>query len=323
MTQQDVIQVGVSSCLLGEEVRFDGGHKRDRYVQNVLGEYFRLIPVCPEVAVGLGIPRQPIHLAERRQANGEKAIRVVGVKDDSLDVTQELQDYADQTVGRLGGQISGYILKSKSPSCGMARVKVYSEKGMPGKSGPGAYAERLMERLPNLPVEEEGRLNDDVLRENFIQRVYVYHRWQKLVADGLTPASLVDFHTRHKLMVLAHDQPAYRRLGRLVASAGERPMEQLAQEYETELMQALKQKANRRGHANVLYHLMGYLKMPLDSDDRLEIVDTIEQYRRGKVPLVVPLTLLQHHFRRHPHPYVDQQYYLNPHPKDLMLRNTI
>ncbi len=319
---EQAICVGVSSCLMGEEVRFDGGHKQDRFIRNTLSEHFRLVPVCPEVAIGLGTPRQPIHLMERGRGEA-KEIRVVGVKDASLDVTEALNDYADRMADRLGGRISGYLLKNKSPSCGMERVKVYNDSGQPGSNAPGAYAARLMERLPNLPMEEEGRLNDDVLRENFIQRVYVYHRWQTLLAEGLTPARLVDFHTRHKLMLLAHDQAEYRRMGRLVARAGEMPVEELAETYETRLMGTLRKRASRRDHANVLYHLMGYLKIPLDSHDRMEIVDTIEEYRQGRVPLVVPLTLLEHHFRRHPHPYVEAQHYLRPYPRELMLRNRI
>jgi len=311
------IPVGISSCLLGQEVRFDGGHKRDSYVTGTLSDYFEFVPFCPEAAVGLGIPRQPIRLVRR----GEE-IRAVGVRTPDLDPTDDLAAFASRTASQLG-YISGYILKNASPSCGMERVKVYNDKGMPERIGVGIYAGVLMKTLPLLPVEEEGRLGDAVLRENFIERVFVYHRWQQMMRDGLTPNELVEFHSDHKYLILAHNQETYRQLGRMVADAGKADLDQLASDYASILMTTLKRPATPRQHVNVLQHLLGYLKEHLDKIDREEMTETIEQYRRGLLPLIVPITLIRHHFRRYPDPYVMRQYYLSPHPKELMLRNRV
>lgn len=313
----DKILVGISSCLLGQEVRFDGGHKRDSYVNGTLSEYFDFVPFCPEAGVGLGIPRQPIRLVRQ----GEE-IRAVGTRTPELDPTDDLAAFASRTVSQLT-DISGYILKNASPSCGMERVKVYNDKGMPERIGVGIYAGVLMERLPLLPVEEEGRLGDAVLRENFIERVFVYHRWQQLRGNGLTAHKLVEFHADHKYLIMAHSQETYRQLGRMVAEAGKAELEPLADTYAAELMAALKRPVKPRQHVNVLQHLLGYLKDHIDKLDREEMVETIEQYRQGLVPLIVPITLIRHHFRRYPDPYVMRQYYLSPHPKELMLRNRI
>ena len=311
------IRVGISSCLLGEEVRFDGGHKRDSYVVGTLSEYFDFTPVCPEQAIGLGTPREPIRLVKKHDG-----VHVVGVKTVTRDVTEALRAYGEK-MSRQMTDISGYILKRASPSCGMERVKVYSEEGMPVESGSGKYAEAFMAQQPLLPVEEEGRLGDPVLRENFIVRVFVYHRWQSLTGNGLTAQGLVDFHTDHKYLIMAHDQAAYREMGRMVADTGKRDLDELAEEYVTVLMTALKKRATRRQHVNVLQHLFGYVSKHVDASDRAEMTDLIEQYREGLVPLIVPITLLKHHFRRHPDPYIERQYYLTPHPKELMLRNLL
>jgi len=313
----DKIQVGISSCLLGQEVRFDGGHKRDSYITGTLSDYFDFVPVCPEAAVGLGIPRQPIRLVKRGDG-----IRALGVKTPELDPTDELAAFGRRTAKQLG-DISGYILKNRSPSCGMERVKVYGDKGMPKNSGVGIYAGELMKNLPLLPVEEEGRLGDPVLRENFIERVFVYHRWQQLIDGGLSAHKLVEFHSDHKYLILSHSQETYRQLGHMVADAGNANLGKLGTDYITGLMTALKRPATPRQHVNVLQHLLGYLKEQLDRLDREEMVETIDQYRQGLLPLIVPVTLIRHHFRRHPAPYVMRQFYLSPHPKELMLRNRI
>ncbi len=313
----DRIRVGISSCLLGFEVRFNKGHKRDSYINGTLSDYFEFVPVCPEMGIGMGTPREPIRLVGDPQRP-----RAGGVRTAELDVTEALEAYGQQMSRELH-DISGYILKRASPSCGMERVKLYLANGMPGGHTSGVYARVFMQAQPLLPVEEEGRLGDPVLRENFIQRVFVYHRWQALQAQGMTPAGLVDFHTRHKLMIMAHSQAAYQRLGRMVARAGREPLEELTQAYVTELMETLKRRASRKRHANVLTHLVGYLKRALDAEDKAELLETIEVYRLGQVPLVVPITLLRHHFRRHPDPYIQGQYYLEPHPKELMLRNVL
>ena len=313
----DPIRVGISSCLLGQEVRFDGGHKRDSYIMGTLAQFFEFVPVCPEAAVGLGIPRQPIRLVRT-----DEGVRAVGTKDPSLDPTDALADYGLATAARMT-DVSGYILKNNSPSCGMERVRIYNDKGMPERRGVGIFAAALMDSLPLLPVEEEGRLGDPVLRENFIERVFVYKRWQAMEKQGFTPQGLVAFHSDHKFLILAHNQPVYRELGRLVADAGKGDPGDLAMRYISTLMAALRKPATPRQHVNVLQHLMGYLKDKIDAEDRAELVETIEQYRQGLLPLIVPIVLLKHHFRRHPEPYVARQHYLDPHPAELMLRNRI
>jgi uncharacterized protein YbgA (DUF1722 family)/uncharacterized protein YbbK (DUF523 family) len=311
------IRVATSSCLLGEEVRYDGGHKHNGYLTKTLARYFEFIPFCPEVAIGLGVPRPPIRLVS--VAGG---VRVAGVDDPALDVTEDLVSYGNTVAARLN-DVSGYVFKRGSPSCGMERVRVYSDKGMPVDSGAGLYAQTIMQALPLLPVEEEGRLMDPVLRENFIERVFVYHRWQLLCEGEFTPADLIDFHTRHKFSILAHDETVYRELGKMVAEAGTADLHQLRQRYAVLLMAAMKQRATRKLHSNVLVHIMGFLKDKIDSGDKAELLEVFERYRHGKIPLIVPVTLLKHHLRRNPDPYIERQYYLNPHPEELMLRNSL
>ncbi|MBK1735137.1 hypothetical protein CKO15_07520 [Halorhodospira abdelmalekii] len=310
------IPVGISSCLLGEEVRYDGGHKRDRFITEKLSRYFHWVPVCPEVAIGLPIPRAPIRL-EQRRTDGQ--VRVRGVRDSQLDVTDALRAYPEQIETTLAG-LSGYIFKRKSPSCGLERVKVYKEDGTPAPlTAPGAYAAAVTARWPLLPVEEEGRLNDPGLRESFICRVFTYQRWRELSAEGITRNALVQFHAEHKLLIMAHDETRMRTLGRLVAGLKGRPLYEAAEAYLSELMAALAQPATRQRHVNVLQHLLGYLKRELAPDDKAEAAAVIERYRLGMVPLVVPITLLRHHFRRIPVPYVERQLYLYWSPPELSL----
>lgn len=311
------IRIGISSCLLGQEVRYDGGHKHNGYITETLGAYFDFVPFCPEVAIGLGVPRPPIRLVKTG-----RAVQARGIKDPALDVTAPLVAYATTVAAQLA-PVSGYILKKGSPSCGMERVKVYSATGMPLPGHAGIYAGMLMALRPDLPFEEEGRLMDPVLRENFIERVFIHHRWQTLIAKRLTAKALVDFHTRHKFIVLVHDEPAYRMLGRLVAAAGTGSVTELGQRYFSALMQALRRPATRARHSNVLQHLFGYFKKHLDAADKRELQDILGRYRRGQLPLIVPVTLLRHYLRRFPDPYLSQQYYLAPHPDELMLRNLL
>ncbi|NCF10924.1 MAG: DUF1722 domain-containing protein [Gammaproteobacteria bacterium] len=312
------IRVGISSCLLGSEVRFDGGHKRDSYICGTLADWFEFVPVCPEFEAGLGLPRPPIRLV-----GDVERPRVVGVRKPELDVTVALEEHAADRVGSLTG-LSGYILKKDSPSCGMERVKVYPEAGGAGlRKGVGVFARALMARWPLLPVEEEGRLGDSVLRENFIQRVFVLHRWQALEAAGLSKAALIDFHAAHKLVLMAHHQAEAKMLGQRIAKLDGRRLRSQADDYIAGVMAILAQRATRARHVNVLQHLAGYLKREIDADDKAELVEVIAAYRRGEVPLVVPLTLFKHHFRRHPDPYVARQHYLEPHPRELMLRNVL
>lgn len=314
---EDTIRIGISSCLLGEKVRYDGGHKHDHYITGTLGEYFDFVPVCPEAAIGLGIPRPTIRLV-----GDADAPRVRGVRDDRLDVTEKMIAFGQEMVPKLH-DIRGYIFKRSSPSCGMERVKLYTEQGMPNGKSVGVYAREIKRANPLLPTEEEGRLGDAGLRENFIQRVFVYDRWLRMVDAGLTSGQLVAFHTRHKYMIRAHDEVAYREMGQVIAEAGNRDLAELADHYVTLLMTTLKKPATRNKHSNVLMHLMGYLKQQLDPADKQELIETIDEYRAGRLPLIVPIVLLRHHFRRHPNDYVADQYYLDPHPRELMLRNAL
>jgi len=313
----DKIPVGISSCLLGETVRFDGGHKRDHFITGTLSVYFAFVPCCPEVEIGLGVPRPTLRLVQQGDT-----LRCVGVKDAALDVSERLTAHADQLRERFAG-LSGYILKKDSPSCGMERVRVYDAHGMARREGRGMFAQRLMQNHPLLPVEEEGRLGDPALRENFIQRVYVYHRWRQLLAEGVTLPALLTFHARHKLIVMSHDQSAVRTLGQMLAQPGGTAIAELAACYIAHLMSTLKTIATRGNHVNVLQHIQGYLKKQLDSDDKAELSEVIERYRQGELPLIVPITLLKHHFRKAPDPYIEQSYYLSPFPRELKLQNLI
>jgi uncharacterized protein YbgA (DUF1722 family)/uncharacterized protein YbbK (DUF523 family) len=310
------IPVGISSCLLGENVRFNGGHQLDSYVDRTLGQYFEYRPFCPEVDIGLGVPRKPIRLIR-----SEEEIACVDIEDASLDYTQALSDSADRQNSWVA-DVCGYILKKASPSCGMERVKVYG-RHQTTRDGVGIFAARLMRNFPGLPVEEEGRLGDPVLRENFIQRVYVMYRWKKMCSTGMTVAALVDFHARHKLILMSHCQQSYRELGPLVAATNRDNLASAAEAYFQGLMQALKKRANRGNHVNVLQHVQGYLKTALDADDRAELSETIERYHRGLLPLIVPITLLNHHFRRNPNEYIARSYYMQPYPAEMSLQNRI
>jgi uncharacterized protein YbgA (DUF1722 family)/uncharacterized protein YbbK (DUF523 family) len=310
------IRIGISACLLGQEVRFDGGHKRDRFLTGTLGRFVEWVPVCPEVEAGFGTPRESMRLV----ADGTH-IRLVTIG--GADVTDRLERYAGRRVDHLAEeQLSGYVLKKDSPSCGMERVKVYGARGVPRRSGRGLFAAALRSRLPFLPIEEEGRLSDPALRDNFIERVFAYRRLLDAFGPRWTLAGLVRFHTAHKLTLMAHAIPAYRTLGQLVARAKSLPRAEVQARYTAGFMTALEAIATRRRHTNVLQHMAGYFKT-IDAGSRAELRSTIEDYRRGFVPLVVPITLLRDYVRRHGVSYLAGQVYLDPHPKELMLRNQI
>jgi uncharacterized protein YbgA (DUF1722 family)/uncharacterized protein YbbK (DUF523 family) len=310
------IRVGVSACLLGRQVRYDGGHKRDPFLTDTFGRFVEWVPVCPEVEAGLGTPREPMHLVRR----GDR-VMLLTVKT-GADVTGQLARFAAERVETLAReQLSGYVLKKDSPSCGMERVKVYGPRGAPARSGQGLFAAALRDRFPFLPMEEEGRLSDPRLRDNFIERVFAYRRLHDLFTARWRVGDLVRFHTAHKLTVMAHSVDAYRLLGRLVARAASVDREELRQRYTEHFMRALERIATARRHANVLQHMAGYFKTLLDPADKVELQATIDDYRRGLVPLVVPITLIRHHVRRHHVGYLAGQVYLNPQPKELMLLN--
>jgi len=313
------IRIGVSSCLLGENVRWDGGHKHDRFLTSVLGPFVEFVPVCPEVELGLGTPRETLRL-ERRDG----ALRLVTPKTGS-DRTEAMRRWADRRARELERlDLCGYVLKKDSPSCGMERVKVYGARGgAPSRDGRGLFAAALMERLPELPVEEEGRLQDPRLRENFIERVFAARRLKDFFAGRWSLGGLVAFHTAQKLLLMAHSPKAYREIGRLVAEARALPRAELRRRYESATMAALRVPATTRRHTNALQHMLGHLRKVLAEDPRRELTALIEDYRRGLVPLIVPLTLLRHHVRQLGVDYLAGQVYLEPHPRELMLRNHV
>ena len=312
------IRIGISSCLLGEEGRFDGGHQKDGFITGTLGRYFTWVSVCPEVEIGLGVPRKTLRLV-----GDPAAPRLVAPKT-GTDHTTRMTAYAAERVRTLASlALSGYILKRASPSCGMERVKVYTAEGMPGKAGRGLFASVLLEAEPSLPVEEDGRLSDPRLRESFITRVFGYRRLQALRESGGRPADVVDFHTAHKFLLLAHSPSQYAALGRLVAARKGPPPAQWVDRYAEGFLKALRVLPTTKKHVNVLQHVAGFFKRHLDASAKRELGGLIEDYARGLVPLVVPITLINHYVNRFHVAYVRDQVYLHPHPKELMLRNHV
>jgi uncharacterized protein YbgA (DUF1722 family)/uncharacterized protein YbbK (DUF523 family) len=308
----------VSACLLGENVRYDGGHKRDAFLAVTLGPLVEWVPVCPEVELGLGTPRETIRLQRRHGA-----VRLI-MPARQQDLTGAMRAYADRRVGQLERlELAGYVLKKDSPSCGMERVKVYDESGANERRGRGLFAQVLLERLPDLPVEEEGRLGDPRLRENFIQRVFARHRLRGLFSGRWTAAALVAFHATQKLLLMAHSPQAYARLGRLVARAKGMDRVTLERAYTLDTMTALARPATPGRHANALEHMLGHVSDGLSPEERAEMAGVIADYRQGLLPLIVPLTLIRHHARRLQVSYLLQQAYLQPHPKELMLLNHV
>ena len=312
------IRLGVSACLLGQAVRYDGGHKRDPFLTDTLGPFVEWVPVCPEVEIGLGVPRDTIRLV------GEAAAPRLVVEKTGEDVTARMRRYARRRATELESlELHGYVLKRASPSCGLFRVRVYDDDGIPRAHGTGVYARALTERLPLLPVEEEGRLGDPAIRESFIERVFAMARWRAFLSRRPGGGDLVAFHTAQKLAVLAHSPRHYASLGRLVAGAGGARLATRLADYGTLLMQALSVRTTRARQTNVLQHIAGFFKRGLEHDARAELADCIHDYRGGLVPLVVPLTLIKHHVRRLGVAYLANQTYLSPHPKELMLRNHV
>jgi uncharacterized protein YbgA (DUF1722 family)/uncharacterized protein YbbK (DUF523 family) len=313
------LRVGVSACLLGQEVRYDGGHKRDRWLTEVLGKWATFVPVCPEVEIGLGIPRPTIRL-ERGADGGVRLVEPRGGED----LTARMEAYAARRVAALRREdLDGYVLKKNSPSCGRERVRVHGPRGGARRDGTGLFAAALREGLPLLPVEEEGRLEDPRLRENFVERLFAMRRLRALFRPRWTVGDLVRFHTAEKLLLLAHGAGGYRALGRLVAGAKGAPRAEVEERYRGTYLATLARPATTRRHTNVLQHMAGHLRGVAGDDERAEVAEAIEEFRLGRVPLVVPLALLRHHVRRHGIAWLAGQHYLEPHPREMMLRNRV
>jgi uncharacterized protein YbgA (DUF1722 family)/uncharacterized protein YbbK (DUF523 family) len=312
------IRIGVSSCLLGEAVRWDGGHKRDAFLVDQLGPFVEWVPVCPEAELGLGVPRETIHLVRR---DGD--VRLVGTQS-GADHSDAMRRFAARRVRELARlDLCGYVLKKNSPSCGLERVPIRGARGMPEKVGRGVFASALVEASAELPIEEEGRLCDPRLRENWIERVFAYRRLRSFFAARWSVGDLVRFHTAHELQLMAHAPKPYAELGRLVASARELPRAELRERYGRGFMAALQRPATARRHVKVLQHLLGHFRRHLGTADRRELAASIEDYARGLVPLVVPITLARHHVARLGLESLAGQSYLEPHPKERMLRNRV
>jgi uncharacterized protein YbgA (DUF1722 family)/uncharacterized protein YbbK (DUF523 family) len=315
---EDRIKVGISACLLGQPVRYDGGHQQDRYLIDTLGQYMEYVPVCPEVECGLGTPREAMRLVGTPE-NPRLVTRKTGV-----DHTQKMIRWAKKRVKALEKEsLCGFIFKSKSPSSGMSRVKVYNDQGMPAQTGVGMFARVFMDHFPLIPVEEDGRLHDPKIRENFIERVFTLMRWRKNLEEKPAMGRLVDFHSKNKLLIMAHSPKHYKEMGRLVAGGKGTAIKKGYEHYQTLLMDALKLKSTIRKNSNVLFHLMGYFKKQLTADEKQEVIDLIEQYRYGYLPLIVPITLINHYVRKYDQPYLKMQTYLNPHPVELKLRTHV
>ena len=312
---ENKITIGVSSCLLGNEVRYDGGHKHDRYITETLGRYLSFVPVCPEVECGLPIPREAMRLV------GEVDRPRLVTNKTGVDHTDRMLTWARKKVAELEKEnLCGFIFKNRSPSSGMERVKVYDVNNVPRAVGVGIFARAFKDHFPLLPTEEEGRLHDPLLRENFIEQIFVYQRWRE-VADTPTAAKLISFHTTHKLLLMAHSEKHTREMGRLMAQAGSLELDTFIERYQELLMAAMSLKPTTKKHVNVLQHMMGFFKKLISADEKQELLSVIEQFRNNIVPLIVPVTLINHYIRKYQEPYLMQQHYLNPHPMELKLRN--
>lgn len=316
--EEEKIRIGISTCLLGENVRYDGGHRRDRLITDTIGQFVEFVPVCPEMECGLGVPRESMHL------EGDPESPRLITSRTRIDHTERMTTWARTRVKELEAEdLCGFIFKSNSPSSGMERVRVYNEKGMPQKKGVGMFARAFMDHFPLIPVEEDGRLHDIRLRENFIERIFALKRWRELLDRNQSTGKLVAFHTQHKLLILSHSPKHSRILGKLVAEAKNIPAEQLYSQYEMLLMEALRLKTTIKKNINVLQHMMGYFKKQLSADEKQELLEVIHEYREGFIPLIVPITLIKHYVRKYDQPYLKQQIYLNPHPVELKLRNHV
>lgn len=310
------ITVGVSSCLIGERVRWNGGHQLNHFIKDILGSFFNFIPVCPEFECGLGVPREPLRLV------GDPALPRMLTNKTRVDITDRMTEWAMNRVKDLEKEdLCGFIFKSKSPSSGLYRVKIYNDKGYPVNQGTGLFARAFVDAFPLVPVEEDGRLCDDSIRENFIERIFVFKRWRDLLKKNPQVRHIMDFHTRHKYLIMSHSPKHYSLMGRLVAGMKRDTFSEEMKNYEAMLTEAMTLKATVAKHVNVLHHISGYFKRHMTQDEKKELLELIEHYRAGSLPLIVPVTLINHYVRKTAEPYLSNQIYLNPHPLELKLRN--
>ncbi|MCG6973821.1 MAG: DUF523 and DUF1722 domain-containing protein [Desulfobacterales bacterium] len=310
------IKIGISACLLGEPVRWNGGHARDRYLTDILGQYVEYVPVCPEVECGMGVPRETLRLV------GDPDHPNLVTSKTNVDHTRRMTEWARKKVEELEKEsLCGFVFKKNSPSSGLYKVPVKNFKGMPQKKGQGIFARIFTEHFPLVPVEEDGRLHDAKLRETFIEQIFALMRWRETSSKKKRLGSLIDFHTRHKLLIMSHSPTYLKMMGKLVAESKTLSAEDVFAQYEALLIAALRLKSTLKRNINVLQHIMGYFKKRLSPDEKQELLEIIEQYRQEFVPLIVPVTLLNHYVRKYKQPYLAQQFYLNPHPISLKLRN--
>ncbi|WP_419780651.1 YbgA family protein [Maridesulfovibrio sp.] len=318
MLDSEKVRLGIAKCLLGEKVRYDGSHKLDRYLRDVLGPYVEWVPVCPEMECGMGVPREAVRLV-----GDVDNPRLIG-RNSGDDWTARMQEWGRKKLELLEKKnLCGYIFKHGSPSNAMGRMKVYNDDGRIFYSGTGIWARMVMDHFPGLPCEDDGRLHDNGIRENFINRIFTFKRWRDTMADGFTPAKMVDFHTRHKMLVMAHNESLYRKMGKLVATAGIADHDELKSEYAALLFKALDYRPTVKKHVNVLTHTLGHFKKDITADEKQEMLKLIDQYKTGLIPLIVPVTMLNHYVRKYGKEYLQQQFYLNPYPAELMLRNHV
>jgi len=312
------IKLGIASCLLGNEVRWNGGHKLDRFLRDELGRYVEWVPVCPEVECGMSIPRETVRLT------GDPADPRLVAPKSGTDWTETMRAWASSRLDQLEKEnICGYVFRHGSPSSGMRGIKVWQANGQPLYSGVGLWARMVMERFPSLPFEDDGRLHDPGIRENFIIRVFTLQRWREMLAAGPTRGALIDFHTRHKLLIRVHDETLYRDMGRLTAHAAERDLDEVLTDYLAMLNKAFAHRATVKKHVNALTHCLGHFKKQLSHDEKQEMLEVIGHYHQELTPLIVPMTLLNHYVRKYAEPYLGAQWYLNPHPLELKLRNHV
>jgi uncharacterized protein YbgA (DUF1722 family)/uncharacterized protein YbbK (DUF523 family) len=314
----DKIKLGISSCLLGEKVRFDGGHKLDHYIRETLGRYVDWVPVCPEVGYGLPVPRESMRLVATAAAP-----RLI-TSATGVDHTDGMRRWAGKRLNELEKEdLCGFIFKSGSPSSGMRGVKVYNHSGILSRGGVGIFAGAFMKRFPLTPVEDDVRLQNPSVRENFIERVFVFRSWKEFQGRGGKVRDLASFHTGHKLLILSHSARHCRILDSIIANAKRHRPEKLHFQYISNLMEGLKFPSTPKKNRNVLIHVLGYFKKMISPDEKKELLAMIEKYHEGLVPLIVPITLIKYYVRKYGEQYLARQHYLDPPPGELMLRNQV